>query len=124
MQNGALDNGLMIINVVDYTEPSTMWWISLICVLVPLVGIYTGFIVYYCRVQRPLDKKYSGKMVLPEQIFDEDNEIGEYNKDAAMEEDIPMMDIPKVVKKDKKKQKKMKSDEIDKLLPQVPVKFK
>lgn len=115
----------MSINVVDYTEPSTVWWISLICVLFPLVGIYTGLIVYYCLVQRPLDRRYSGKMISPEQAFDEDNEIGEYNKDAAMEEeDIPMMDIPKVVKKDKKKQKKMKSDEIDKLLPQVPVKFK
>lgn len=64
-------------------------------------------------------------MVTPEQIFDGDNEMGEYNKDTAMdEEDIPLMDMPKVVKKDKKKQKKMKSDEIDKLLPQVPVKFK
>ena len=29
-----------------------------------------------------------------------------------------------MVKKDKKKQKKVKNDEIDKLLPQVPVKYK
>ena len=72
-----------------------------------------------------MDLKYSGKMVIPEQVFGEESEIGEYNKDSTVEEeDIPMMDIPKVVKKDKKKQKKVKSDEIDKLLPQVPVKFK
>ena len=40
----------MVVNVVDYTEPSTVWWISLLCVLIPLIGIYVGFIVYYCRV--------------------------------------------------------------------------
>ena len=57
---------LMDIRVVDYTEPGVVWWISLVCVLVPFVGIYVGLIIYYCRVQLPLDRKYSGKMVTPE----------------------------------------------------------